>query len=86
MCKDTIRDTARDFPETSDELFLIETALKVKTEGIEAAKAFIEPNIKKSLKAAPEKALHIHLCFVQQLLRDVRVLLVKLVTLVSRFV
>lgn len=63
MCKETCSFTASRFPETERDIFLIKTALLVKTEGIEAAKAFV------GKKEAT--SVDLNLCFVQQLLRDV---------------
>jgi len=59
--------TATKFPETEHEIFLINTALIVKMDGVEAAHLFVGPSIGKK----EDMQLRINLCFVQQLLRDV---------------
>ncbi|ODM98392.1 Signal recognition particle subunit SRP72 [Orchesella cincta] len=66
LCKETCALTASKFPETEHEIFLINTALIVKTDGIEAAKSFVAPTVGKK----EDMQLRISLCFVQQLLRD----------------
>ena len=64
LCKETCASVASAYPELERDLFLIQAALIVKTEGVEAAKAFV------GKKEA--SSLDLNLCFVQQLLRDVR--------------
>jgi len=62
LCKETCAFTSTTFPEVARDVFLIQAALLVKTEGIDAAKAFV------GKKEA--SSLDLNLCFVQQLLRD----------------
>ncbi|ODM97966.1 Signal recognition particle subunit SRP72 [Orchesella cincta] len=66
LCKETCALTASKFPETEHEIFLINTALILKTDGIEAAKTFVAPTVGQT----EDMQLRISLCFVQQLLRD----------------
>ncbi|CAL8087023.1 unnamed protein product [Orchesella dallaii] len=66
LCKETCDLTASKFPEAEHEIFLINTALVLKTDGVTAAKSFVAPIVGNS----EDMRLRVNLCFVQQLLRD----------------